>query len=79
MLSRPDVEEEDEDEARPLPPDPPKCIFAARGRGGLGRLHLLLDEIDVLHGEQLPAHRSKSVKECKYKVDMYRAPNIHFP
>ena len=38
MLSRPDAEEEDEEDPRPLPPDPPKCILAARGRGGLGRL-----------------------------------------
>ena len=40
MLSRAEVEEEDEDEERPLPPDPPKCIFVARGRGGLGILPL---------------------------------------
>ena len=39
MLSRPDVDE-DEEEARPLPPDPPKCILVARGLGGLGRLPL---------------------------------------
>lgn len=40
MLSRAEVEEDDEDEASALFPDPPKCMLAARGLGGLGRLPL---------------------------------------
>ena len=41
MLSRTAVDEEDDDEeSPPPPPDPPKCIFVARDRGGLGRLPL---------------------------------------
>ena len=41
MLSRPDVEDDAEGDARPLlAPDPPKCILAALGRGCLGRLPL---------------------------------------